>query len=575
MSNLIKKIYFVVQVNSTRNLFYIFLITIIGTLLELLSIGLIIPILNIAVGNDYQKNIITFNFLSTFSKTEVLNFLIVFLAFIYFFKFFFIKNLINRQNSFSHNLFASISKILFRKYLYKDFEFHLNINSSELIRNIQGETNLFSFGVVFNLIRLFSEIIIFTSICVLLLFYEWQASIIVMLLVLGINYILLKHNNKKLKELGVKRQFHSALTLKQLQQSFSSIKEIIINKLENIFINKFNYHLIENVDVGIKKDTITQLPRLIMELVGILVFLILIIFFLNTGKDISEIFVIVGVFLFASTKLLPSVSKIAQSIQSIKFNSAVVDLIFNELNEQKYNEKINNKINQANLIFNNIKFDKVDFYFTSRSNEILRNINFEINKGDRIGIIGKTGSGKSTLINLFCGLLSPKSGKILLNNKDLNFERYLWQTIISYVPQNVSIIDESILFNICLDDDKNKIDLKKVDKILKTVDLYDYIYSLPMKLDQLAGELGKNLSGGQCQRIGIARALYKNTKILVLDEATNALDFDTETSILKKIFNEIEDITILMISHKNKSLTFCNRIVEIKEKTLKEIKVNK
>ena len=169
---------------------------------------------------------------------------------------------------------------------------------------------------------------------------------------------------------------------------------------------------------------------------------------------------------------------------------------------------------------------------------------------------------------MFCGLLSPQKGRIILNDKDLNYQKYSWQNMIGYVPQNVSIVDESILFNICLEDDKEKIDLKKVEEILKIVDLYDYIYRLPKKLDELAGEGGKNLSGGQCQRIGIARALYKNPTILLLDEATSSLDESTENKILNNIFEIMKDKIVIFSTHRKNVLNYCNKTYEIKDKTL-------
>tara|TARA_B110000259_G_scaffold188326_1_gene246498 strand:- start:1335 stop:3083 length:1749 start_codon:yes stop_codon:yes gene_type:complete len=574
--NFFKKILYPLQTKDIKKLYLIFTLTVVTAFFELLGLGLIIPILNIFAGNNFLQYSQYFNFLLNMSKEEILNFFLILLLLVYFLKFFIIKSLIYMQNEFSHRLFTNISRNFFKSYLYKNFTFHLSKNSSELIRNIQSEANLFSFGVVFPLVRLLSEILIFISICVTLIIYEWQASIITIVLMTSTGYLCLSFTNNKLKKWGEERQFHSALTLKQLQQSFSSIREIILNNLENIFLDKYHYHNLKNAEAGRNRDTITQLPRLILELIGVSTFLILIFFLLNAGKNISETFIIIGIFFFASTRLLPSISKIAQSIQSIKFNSAVIDLIYYELidfDNNKNNRK-KEKLQEGVFIFENINFENVDYTYPANDKKILNNINIKIKKGDKIGIIGKTGSGKSTFLNLFSGLLECQQGKIKINNEVIKRNLSSWQKIIGYVPQNVSIIDESIMFNISLEDDLNKIDIEKINKILKIVDLYDHIYNLPKNLHELAGENGKNFSGGQCQRLGIARALYKNAKIIVLDEATSALDEITETKILEKLF-EIKGHTIVTISHRKNSIKDCNKIYEIKDTLIKEVTLKK
>ena len=271
--------------------------------------------------------------------------------------------------------------------------------------------------------------------------------------------------------------------------------------------------------------------------------------------------------------MLPSISKITQSVQSIKFNSAVVDLVYRELVDFKTIP--NNKKKEEPLfdefIFNNINFENVSFSYSTRKKKILNNINIEIKKGDKIGVIGKTGSGKSTFLNLFTGLLEPEDGKIKVNQTEIKNSLSSWQKLIGYVPQNVSIIDESVLFNISLEEDYNKIDLKKVDEVLKSVDLYDYIYSLPKKVHELAGEYGKNFSGGQCQRLGIARALYRNPEIIVLDESTNALDTETEEQIINYINNIKRDKIIILVAHRKTALKNCDKIIKIENGNLLEV----
>ncbi len=579
MNNFLKKILYPLEAKDYNQIVLIFLLTLLSAVLELLGIGLIIPILQIFVGTDFENYTKYVFFLTGKPKEEVLIFILILLGFVYFTKFFLLRFLFIKQFNFSHKLYAKMAKKFFKNYLYKNYLFHIQNNSSKLIRNIISEGNLFSFGVVFPLIRLASEIIIFVSICILLITYETGASLLTISFFSLIGYVLLLRTNNKLKFWGEKRQYHSGEVFKQLQQGFGSIREVIINSMEKIFLKKFDDHNMQNAHVGINKDTTTQMPRLILELIGMITFVTLVMFLLNSGKDINEIFVIVGVFFYAAIRLLPAVSKIVQSIQSIKFNYAVIDIVYKELSN------LDNKINvisenrgqeneiKENLEFNQIHFSNVNFQYPNSYEKNLKNINIEINNGDKVGIIGQTGSGKSTFVNLLCGLLYPNSGNIKINSEDLIKKEKAWQKNIGYVPQNVSIIDESILFNIVLEDDLNKINFSRVDELLKQVNLYDHVYKLPKNIYELAGEGGVKLSGGQRQRLGIIRALYKNPSILILDEATSSLDEKTEDVIIKKLFNNIYQKTIISISHRPSSLKYCNRILEVGNNTINE-KIN-
>ncbi len=574
MYNFFLKVLYPLKAKELYSLFFILVLTIVSAGFDLIGIGLIIPILNIFVGNEFLEYLEFFNFFTYKSKNEIFLILLFLLLLVYLLKFFITKSLIYNQNRFSHKLFTDISKLFFKKYLYQNYDFHLKKNSSELIRNVQTEVNLFVFGVVLQFVRLFSEIIMFVSICIVLMIYEFNSSFLCIFIILFVGYILLKFTNDKLKKWGELRQYHSSLILKQLRQAFSSIKEIIFNKLEDVFISKYHNHNLINAKAGRYKDTVTQLPRPIMELIGISTFIILIVFLLETGKEISEIFVIIGVFFFAATKLLPSVSKIVQSLQSIKFNSSVVNLVYNQLIET--NEKSRKKFDGENKVdknfnFQNIIFSGVNFRYSSGAKNILNNVNLEIKRGDKVGIIGKTGSGKSTFINLLSGLLDTSDGSIKINETDLRSKIFSWQNLIGYVPQSVSIIDESIIFNITLESDERKIDYDRIDKILSIVDLNRFVGSLPNGLNQLAGENGKNLSGGQAQRLGIARALYKDPSVIIFDEPSSALDEKTEDFIFQKLFDLSKEKTIIMISHKKNSLKFCNKLFEIKDGTFKLI----
>tara|TARA_B100000886_G_scaffold332817_1_gene285979 strand:- start:209 stop:991 length:783 start_codon:yes stop_codon:yes gene_type:complete len=253
-----------------------------------------------------------------------------------------------------------------------------------------------------------------------------------------------------------------------------------------------------------------------------------------------------------------------------------MNLIFDEFKDAP-NEKVDSQIIQddnfqfESLILRNVSYS----YSSSNKNKdyILKNVDLDLVKGNKIGIKGKTGSGKTTLINLITGLIRNYEGKILLNDHDFNVNLINWQNKIGYVSQLVYLADESALFNITLTDKKN-VDFDKIQKILKIVGLYDFFNSLPKKLETRVGERGSQLSGGQCQRLGIARALYREPSIIILDEATSALDQLTENSILKSLFVNNKDKTIITISHRNEALKFCNKVIEVKNASVNEIKLN-
>jgi ABC-type multidrug transport system fused ATPase/permease subunit len=568
------KIFYPLKQKDFNSLLFILFLTLITTFFDLISIGLIIPILDIFIGNDYLRYINYFDFLSNFNKEQIFIGLLILMFVIFFIKFLFTKYLIYFQNNFSYNLYVEISNNFFKRYLSQKYIFHLGVNSSKLIRNVQTEVQLFVFSVVLQFVKLFSEIIIFLAICILLMVYEFTASLLVILIFTSISLIIIKYNSKKLKKWGQIRQESSSLSLKQILQAFASIQDIIMNNLENIFSDKYRNYLTVNSQVSKRRDTLTQLSRPILELIGVSVFILLIVYLINTGKEIFEIFTIIGVFFFATTKLLPSVSKIVQSLQSIKYNSSVVNLIYNQMIQINSNKKESfnhSKKNKDYFYFKKITFENVSFKYPLKNNKVLDKINLEIYRNQKIGIMGETGSGKSTLINLFNGLLDPTEGCIKINNLNSESLTEVWQNEIGYVPQKTSIIDESILFNITLKENIKNFEQKKVYDILKKVEIYDFVNSLPKKIYNKAGENGKSLSGGQAQRLGIARSLYMRPSILVLDEATSALDEKTENKILYNLFNDTNIKTIIIISHKFSSLKYCDKIYKLSKGKISEI----
>jgi ABC-type multidrug transport system fused ATPase/permease subunit len=327
----------------------------------------------------------------------------------------------------------------------------------------------------------------------------------------------------------------------------------------------------ENAKSGKGKDYYFILPRPILEVVAIFMIFMLVYALTRIQQSSSDILITIGVFSFASIKLIPSVTNIMKGIQGLKYHKVVVDLMYNEFKNQEDELNLPKNNLKENKIFNfkKIKFKNVNYNYPNNNNYILKNINLEILKGEKIGIVGESGSGKTTLINLITGLLSPTLGKIELNEDMLINNLGNLQKKIGYVSQSVYLADESLKFNVAFKKIGENINEDRINNLISLLKLNDLIISKKDGLSTTVGEKGIKLSGGQIQRIGIARALYDTPDILILDEATNALDLSTQEKVLKNIYNEMENKTVISISHDVNSLKYCAKIYLLKDCELK------
>ena len=317
-------------------------------------------------------------------------------------------------------------------------------------------------------------------------------------------------------------------------------------------------------DSALYRDIYTAISSPLIEFVGILIIFIFY-FYLNfiLKIELSEIFIILGVFAFASVRLLPNLIAVVRSYQSIKFNYPAIDNVYSELGKGiNFNQKFK-RIDEINRI----NFKNVSFKYPNTSEDILKSVNFLFKKGDKIGIVGETGSGKTTLINLISGLLKPTKGKVGINTiNEIDFDKY--KLNIGYVSQSVYLSDDSIYFNISLNENNSKKDRDRIKNLLGIMNLNKFKKNSKLSI----GERGSKISGGQIQRIGIARALFQKPSMLILDEATSALDEKTERKILKYLFQNFKESIIILCTHKKKLLRYCNKVINVKAGRIKFLK---
>ncbi len=564
MKKKIEKILLLLSKKNKIDILFIIFLSIIKAFIEIVGIGLLIPLLGFISSEQKKNEIIEFlPILRDYTDKEVILIFIITFLIIYLFKTIFVIffNFYNSRHA--QNLYVEIGNKLLKRYLSNNFLFFIQNNSAKLIRNIASEVNLLASGIIMNSISLLSNLILFFGVCTLLFSYN-QYTVFVIFILLIVSIIVVKSNNKILMKWSEVRNIESARFIQKLNEVFGSIKEVILYNKSNFFSQQVYKSLRNFANSAQYRDIYTGISSPLIEFVGILIIFIFYSYLNFILKiNLSEIFVILGVFAFASVRLLPNLIAVVRSYQSIKFNYPAIDNVYSELGKGINSNQKFKKIDEIN----NINFKNVNFKYPNTSENILKNVNFSLKKRDKIGIVGETGSGKTTLINLICGLLKPTKGKIGINTiSEINFDKY--KLNIGYVSQSVYLLDDSIYYNISLTENALKKDRDKINKLLGILNLTKFKKNSKLSI----GERGSKISGGQIQRIGIARALFQNPSILILDEATSALDEKTENKILKFLFNNFKDSIIVFCTHKKKLLKYCNKVINVKEGKVKFLK---
>lgn len=549
--------------------FFVFL-SFISMILETLGIGLIIPFIQALVTDGINPHLANFlNFFNIYptSKYNLIFILLALIAFVYTFKASFLTYFSYVHSKLLTDLRVSLSDKLYYIYLNKSYSFHLNNNSSKLIRNI-NEISLVVY-VIKSLILLINETAVFLGISVFVILYEPKGSLIVILFLGSFGYLFFKKIQIKVKKWGKTRQIHAGLSLKYLREGFGSIKDIKILQRTNELVKGFTTNnKILNV-CELKQDFIDSLPRLWLEWLVIIGFILLMLLMIFQGKELLYVVPLLGLFAAAAFRLMPSLARIMNSIQGILYNRPAVDSVYKEFNQKSFQNNINKIPSKKIFLTKEIGLKNINFKYSDSGPFILQDINLNIKNGTTIGLIGESGIGKTTLINIILGLMQPTSGSVCIDGVDIFENIKNWQSQIGYVPQNIYLSDDSIKKNIAFALPEEKIDNIAVNKAVTNAKLDSLVNNLSNGLDTKIGEFGDRISGGQRQRIAIARALYTDPKVFILDECTNSLDLKTEKQIVDEVNFLKGKKTIIMISHRLSTLDNCDHIYKIDKDGLK------
>ena len=568
----IKALAFHIKVRRKTQFISLIFLTIFAGFTEIISIASVVPFVSVVTGDNFLKDTLFLSNIFTIDeKKDAIIFTGLLFSSLYLLNSLIRILLIYFTARLTSVTTAELSSQLYEAKLYENYSQQISKNSSDLISTITQKVTQLNFTIN-SIVHLASSLVIFTCIMLVLVWVN-PTVMLISVFFFGTLYLLFVKIGKKeiYKSSQIINEEQNNIVL-SISDGLGSIRDIILDNTQKFYLKIFDKSNFNKAKREAITEFIQQSPRYIFESMGIVLFVVLLIYSsitINNTGEFSNIFPTLAALALGSQRILPLLNKLYTDFITIKSKSHQLDEIIKILDENKLLEEEKKLIIQKQIKFQDlIKFQDVTFSYDKKKN-ILENINLEIKKGSRIGIIGKTGEGKSTFLDLLMGFLQPDTGDIFIDNEKLSNKTILsWQEKISHVPQKIFLSDSSFLSNIAFGRDESEINLKRVNEVSKKSQIHNFIMESEKGYNQKVGERGVKLSGGQIQRIGLARALYKNNEIIIFDEATNSLDNDTEKSIMDELYQLDEDLTVVIVAHRLNTLKDCDLILEIKDKKI-------
>ena len=572
--NILKKLLSLLSVKEKKRAFLIFCIGIVLSIIELAGVASILPFMAILVEPEIIENNLRLNEFFQFSKNLGIknkNQFILFLGLIFFFLLIFslaIKTLVTYlQVNFVSQAQYNIERRIIKGYLAQSYSWFLDRNSSDLGKNILSEVSMVVSNGIRPMIDIMVKSIVSIIMIALLIAVDPKLALIVSL-TLGFSYsIIYLLIRGYLRFIGEQRFKIIRDRFILVNEAFGAIKEIKFNALEKSFIERYSTKTKSLTKYDAMFSVLNQLPRFAIEAVVFGGVLLLVIYLLQKSNNFLSIIPMLSLYTFAGYRLIPLLQAIFSNINTLRFVSPPLESLSKDLLNVKNSNLLNREAKDIINLKKEIVLKQINFKYSKESKFFLKNININIPTRTLVGIVGSTGSGKTTLIDIILGLLESQDGKIEIDGKEINkYNRRSWQKIIGYIPQQIYLSDDTITANIAFGVEPDLVNKEKIIDVAKISHLHDFIdSSLPLKYQTVVGERGVRLSGGQKQRIGIARALYHNPQVLIMDEATNALDNLTEQKVMNSIKNLKDSKTIILITHRLSSVRNCDNIILIEK----------
>lgn len=456
----------------------------------------------------------------------------------------------------------SLSRRLLGHYLAMPYVFYLDRNTAVLGKNVLAEVKEVIAGVLIPGMQVLAKAIVATAIILLLIFVDPVLALALSALLGGAYGLIFLLVRKKLSYIGKERVRTNGLRYQAATEAFAGIKDVKLLGREGEFLRRYSEAAVKNAGYTATSDVIGKVPHYLVSTLMFAGMVFIVIFVLTVRGDLAQSIPIIGLYAFASHRLLPALKEVFTGVARIRFSLAALDNLHRDLEQERSARIVDREKVERVSLQDRIDLKDVTFYYPGAEDAALRNLNLSVKVGTSVALVGATGSGKTTTADIVLGLVRPNRGQLLVDGVEITRENLPgWQSTLGYVPQHIYLTDDSLARNIAFGVPEHEIDMVAVERAARLANIHDFaVNELPKGYRTRVGERGLRLSGGQRQRIGIARALYHDPAVVVLDEATSALDGITEESILSALENVRKSKTLIMIAHRLTTIRNCDAI---------------
>ncbi len=548
----------------------LFVMMLIGAVFEMMGVSLMLPLMTAVMNPDIiETNAIVAWVCGIFDLHSYRTFVVLCIAAligVYIVKDSFLIFEYNMQYRFTFNNRFLVQRRLLHAYMQKDYEFYLSAKSGEILHVVQSDVGG-AFGL-FNTILFFAtESVVSIALIIVVFIVSPAMTLFVAACLLLAIVIITKVVRPILRREGVSFRQNNASCNSWLVQSIQGIKEVKITNTEKYFEKNYGEAGAKVIKSQKSEAVLNNVPRLIIEMTCVCSVLLTIAIMIMTGTEVEDVVPALSVFAMAAVKLMPSANRIVGALNNISYQKPALDKLLQTLDGiNNMDEEINaDRESFPALELETVDMKNVSYHYPNSEEMIFEDASFTVKEGESIGIVGPSGAGKTTLVDIILGLLKPTEGDVYVNNQSIHEVYGSWLATIGYIPQSIFMLDADVRANVAFGEKADEIDEERIWKALRAAQMEDFVKKLPKGLDTGIGERGVRLSGGQRQRIGIARALYREPKLLIFDEATSALDNDTEAAIMEAINTLKGEKTMLIIAHRLTTIEGCDKIYRVKD----------